>query len=253
MAAATRRAKARLTALGVLGDDDHSDTDSDDEKGAKASSTLKGKKSGKVKTADHKTKHDIDWPHYYVFRDAKGVAYEQLTIAEFSFGFHNMIDNAAPRQQKWLLSHFKDLMEDAMQYKWYVVRDFNYVVFQMIETARLNLVPTHSDMTKILDLRRQHIWNKPNAYMSRTHTPRPDYHHTSRPDYSKQQGHTAAPHDNTPCEAFQRRACEHMGSHDGVDHVCAYCMKLSAGSFPHPEALCRRKHWHWEKNGKLEA
>ena len=240
LADATRKAKSRLADLGLL-DDIQSDSESDDD-AATTKHKSKGKKSGRLRTADHKTKLEVDWPHYYVYRDGRAAAYNDLTVAEFAFGHASLTDRAPSSQQQWLHAHFKDLMEDASQYRWPVVRNFHGILLNMLETGRISLEFTPADLQKIQDLRRQHVWNCPNALLPRQ---------TGR--HSNSTAPATLPPSHPTCPAYQQRSCDHYDSHDGLDHACSYCIRVTGRPLPHPEAVCRRKREHWAKNGRLEA
>ena len=226
-----------------MADTQSDDSASEDETHPPNKARTKGKKSGRLRTAEHKTRVEVDWPHYYVYRDGKAAAYNDLTIAEFSYGHSCKTDNAPPSCQPWLRSHFKDIMEDAMLYKWQVVRNYHGIILNMVETGRLGPDMSASDLTNIQDLRRQHVWNKPGAQLPR---------HNDRPSHAPLSTSTINASIAT-CSAYQHRSCDHLDSHDSLEHACSYCLKVTGRPLPHPEAVCRRKREHWAKNGKQEA
>ena len=158
LAAAAASAKARLEQLGLAQNASDNSDDSDDEQQEKKT---RGKHSGRVRTANHKSNIDIDWPHFYVYRDAKPTTYEQLTLSEFVYGCLSIIDNAPNSHGRWLQAHLRDLMEDATLYKWQAVRDCHAIILQMMETGRISPTPSQQDCAQIMELRRLHIWNRP--------------------------------------------------------------------------------------------
>ena len=110
----------RLVQLG-LDDSDHSSE----------SAKKKGKKSGVSRTVEDQVLREIDWPHLYVYRgqDRKPATYNDLTLAEFIFGYISMIDN--PRNildKELMLQTLRNMMLDTTQYGWVQVRNF-YIVF----------------------------------------------------------------------------------------------------------------------------
>lgn len=119
------------------------------------------------KTAIENTRNDnmshmeksMDWPHFYIYDITGQVDYDSLTLPQFSKGFMHMITNINPPQQLPLQKYFITLMEDASRYQWEAVRGFHFIVGTLIEQGRLAWKDNH----EILNLRRIHIWNNPDA------------------------------------------------------------------------------------------
>ena len=70
----------------------------DDEPGEYFSETQKtkrGKRSGISRTVEDQVLREIDWPHFYIYRgaDRKPTLFNDLTLAEFNFGFLAMLDS----------------------------------------------------------------------------------------------------------------------------------------------------------------
>jgi hypothetical protein len=220
--------RKRLQDLDLL---DAQQTDPDDSDASDASDhplrkPTKGKKSGKLRTIAHRVKYELDWPHFYVYRHDAPAAYDTLTIAEFTFGYMSMVDNAPNADKEHMRRHFKDLMEDAMTHKWETVRAYHSVVLSHIETGRLEWSEACDE-----HLRRRHVWSHPQQ----------------RP-YKNQ--HTSCP--QSVCTAFQSGSCEQMHGHDQKQHICSYCYKTGGHLHSHPEKECRRKQFA-AKNGKPEG
>jgi hypothetical protein len=218
----------RLRHLGLLDateDEDEEDTDASDEEASRKST--KGKKSGKLRTASHKVKYELDWPHYYVYRSDAPATYDSLTTAEFTFGYLTMVQHAPDKDKESMREHLRAIMEDACSYKWETVRSYHAVVMNHIETGRLTWAQATDER-----LRRLHVWSKPQA----------------RQQQQKQPSDRSA----TACPAFQLGTCEHLEAHDKKLHVCSYCYKKAGFHYSHPEKECKRKQYA-EKNGKQEG
>ena len=247
--AAATKALKRLTQLGLTPNWRDSASDSDDEE---THTRKRGKKSGRFLTLELTSKRKVDWPHLHVYKESKGATFDDMSLPEFCFGFASMLKKATKSQKAWLEDHFKDLMEDATLYKWEVVRNYHGVILTMIETGGLSHPPSTDEAAKIHDLRRQHIWNRPNGSIPRQR----QGHATQGPAPPRMLATTmtpAATQVTNVCQAFQQRTCQHYESHDGMEHICAYCHKTTTRALPHPEAVCRRKQFHASKNGPMEA
>jgi len=219
--------RERLHDLGLMdvasGDEDSDATDDDD----KTLKPNKGKRSGKLRTVAHRVKYEVDWPHFYVYRHDAPASYDTLSIAEFTFGYMSMLENASISNKQHMQRHFKDLMEDAMSYKWETVRAYHAVVLSHIETGRLEWSQACDEC-----LRRRHVWSR--AQEKRT----PKNNQTDR--------------SKTVCLAFQTGACDYLNAHDQKLHVCSYCYKSGGHFYSHPEKNCRRKEYN-QKNSKVEG
>lgn len=245
--AAARKARRRLADLGLLGDD------TDEEAGPGARRRTKAPvSSGKCRTAEHRVRREIDWPHYYVYNNEGGAWYSKLTLPEFVYGFTCMIENAPPSEAPILLKYFKELMSDcAAGYKWEVVRGCHLIIGNMIEQERIRW----ADHDDIKDIRRQHVWNtaisRPNA--SGAHS-----QHTGRRHGAAANAHLPPPvpvtGPVTPCLAYQDRSCHQPGAHPPFYHICEFCYRQVDGRYPHPEVDCKRKFFAagFPKNGPRE-
>ena len=181
--------------------------------------------TAKKRRRDGKKKFKIDWPHHYIMSTKGEVEYASLSLAQFAQGYSHIIMNATAANRKVMLKYFSCLMEDATRYRWELIRGFHKIVGTMVEQGRI----TWSNEAEILNLRRIHIWNAPNsAFRQSTNKPTP----------------VATTGSCIPCSAYQSVSCQHQTSHNGQDHVCAYCYKLTGRTLPHPEAVCRRKQYN---------
>ena len=140
----------RLVQLG-LDDSDHSSE----------SAKKKGKKSGISRTVEDQVLREIDWPHLYVYRgqDRKPATYNDLTLAEFIFGYISMINN--PRNmldKEFMLQTLRNMMLDTTQYGWVQVRNFYRILASGIEMARYDW----ADSGEIAALRSQYA-QRPNV------------------------------------------------------------------------------------------
>ena len=215
--------------LGML-NSDTSDSDDDLQYSTKSKSSKKNlKKSGKLKTAQHKITRFVDWPHMYVFRrDCNdGVKYDSLSQMEFMNGYLMLMKREKDsRVRSHMYEHLINLTDDASQYSWPVVRNFHSIVLCMMESNRLEWHQT----SKIDDLRRQYVWTTPVKASAATTTA----------DVSSVK----------PCPEFQTGKCQKSGpTHNGLSHVCSYCLRTAKKSCQHAESECRRKAWNSNSGG----
>ncbi len=202
----------RLRDLGLL------DGASDDEEDEQAAVTVRGKKgSGRNKTMTDMIRHEISWPHYYVFRGPtrSAAAYDNLTIQEFVYGMLCMLQEAKPETQPHMHTLFQELMVDAMEYPWPQVRSFNGVLFQLMEQGRF-------------------AWGDPTQPLREQYLRAPAH------------SHTPAQHKPAYCGPFQSGQCpetaqEHNSPRGMVQHICAYCLRVAGKACAHPEYVCKRK------------
>ena len=211
-----REVQHRLSELQI---DDDSDDEHTDHANVKRKYDHKPKKSGRVRTADDVILHEVDWPHYYVYRGLtrRPARFEELSIAEFVFGYLTSLLEGRSDANTCLLmlEHLTELMKDAIDIPWERIRNFHGIVLHHQEMARLSWENT----TEIRRLR--------DRYVRSMHA----LHHSSQTI--------------TYCPAFQKRECPHTGGHDTprglVRHICAFCHNQRKGDYNHPEIDCKRK------------
>ena len=118
--------------------------------------TSKSLTSSRTKTASAVARVNVDWPQLHVFRDEdrQPVKFDDLTIAEFVFGYLcSAIDQAIdPPTRDAMLSHLKELMLDCSEFSWITTRSCHAAILQQIETSRL----TWRDQAQFLTLRQQY-------------------------------------------------------------------------------------------------
>ena len=197
-----------------------SSSDSEDEISIKPSKSERKnlKKSGKLRTAQQKIARSVDWPHLHVFRrDAKGAEYDSLSQMEFVNGYLQSMKHEKDSKTRALMyEHLTNLTADASDYPWHIVRNFHGVILCMLETKRLDWHQT----SMIQDLRRQYVWSTP-----------------MRPS-AQQSAQSSA---GKPCGEYQTGKCTKRSSHDGLLHVCSYCLNTLKIHHRHPENACRKK------------
>ena len=226
MARAARRL-ARIRAI-----DEEYENDLEDNR-----SRLGGKKSGSLLVANEAVVERIDWPHLYVTRQAggsrKGVAYADLRLEEFVFGFISMLESP---QCKWdyrtMTRILRMLMQDTMDFSW----SNALALYKMIGVDVENGVMDWSDKAMIQEMRFTH---------SRTVFPdKMENKEASKPTPK------AAPSDMRVCTPFQTQACPQERDHPPFTHACAYCHRTCASVCRHSEAVCIRRVSDAAKNGR---
>jgi len=213
-AAAKARLQEQLAALGFGGESD-SDTDDDVIK-------RKGKKSGKLRTAEHYVKRKIDWPHFHVYKgtDHTAATYDALSVEEFNYGYLLQMQKTRDETKDYMMNHLIHLMQDSMIYPWPAVRTFHGILLNRMELGEMSW----GDTEKIQELRRQYVW------------------HTARPVFTK----TAT---ISPCTAFQQGGCTRTDHPQS--HFCAYCMQQAGKECSHAERNCKRKATNLARQGKM--
>ena len=225
-----RRAAERLAQLGT--------EDSDDETPQGLGRDKKhGKKSGSVMTTTDKVLKTIDWPHFYINRvvdgKRKNIAYADLRIEEFVFGFHSMLDNPRSKFDYTIMKDLlKDIMQDAMDFSWGNARAFYQLVGVDVESGILSW----DDERRISKMRFTY---------SRAALPqRRELKDNTRPPL------TPASANMRCCMPYQTRECSQTGDHAPFTHACAYCARARTALCRHPEDECMRKANDSSKNVK---
>lgn len=232
----------RMRALGL----DSDDSNDEDEDVDKLEKSRRGKKSGRVRTADDSVKHKTLWPQMHIHRpgEDKPPSYHTLTQEEFVYGFMCDIEDCRDENKKrrlWL--RLQELMMDAMYFGWEAERGFHGVFLQNIEQGRMDW------LTDITMLKTQYLLaplskqatNKTAEFKSKTTAS--TYDRKERYDPGHDHGPNAGP---LFCVPFQTGACKLTGEgHDSqrgpVKHVCAFCLKSAGKLCMHSEESCIRK------------
>ena len=92
-----------------------------------------GKSAGDL-TISAPVKNAQLWPHQFVVKlDSTIIAYKELTLPQFVFGFLECLHQAPPSQQPPMLSHLSHLMDLASRFQWAAVRAYHARVLKAIE------------------------------------------------------------------------------------------------------------------------
>ncbi len=224
----------RIRALGLADDDDSGD------EAEPQAHTGRGKKSGRVTTADDLVKRHTLWPQMHIHRPGadKPPPFNTLTQQEFVYGFmcdmEDCVDEAKKRRL-WLRLH--ELMMDAMFFGWEAARGFHGVFLQNIEQGRMDWA---SDVTT---LKTQYMLAPLGKQATSTIRPADRDVRGSTFDRKEYDHPSSGP---LFCVPFQTGACKMTGDgHDTqrgpVKHVCAYCLKSAGKLCRHPEDSCIRR------------
>ena len=147
------RVQHRLAELD-LGTADRGEYD-DDDLGQGKSNKVTRLVSGKLRTNDHQIIAQGDWPHFYVYKQTgRPAAYDDLTLAEFCYGYLQLLERCTEPDRSLIYAHFLELMEDATRYRWPTVRAYHAVFLGMLEAGRI----TWADSQQKIALRRQFVW-----------------------------------------------------------------------------------------------
>lgn len=184
------------------------------------------------------------FPYRYVTRgpEKRRLSFNTVTLAEHFYGMFRMLDDECtpPSIKPFLLSHMKEVAEDACEYEWSThVRRWSEEVFNMIEEK--HLPDGWKSTARIQNLR---------TGMSRVDSARlPMTKDNSARRYTAQAHGNDLMKGGPPCANFNSsQGCSLQSGHlaNGVKqiHVCAYCLSNTAAAHPHPEARCRTKQRH---------
>ena len=196
-----------------------------------------GKKSGSTLTATDKVVKVVDWPHLYVRRmtggKRKGVAYNDLKVEEFVYGYLQMI--AAPKNDmdyEGMMRMLLNLMQDAMEFSWVNARAFYEMIGQDVEHG-------------VLKWSDERIIHEKRMTYARTVFPvRKEAGAQQKPPLTQALPGTKC------CIPYQRHSCEQDRDHHPYVHACAYCLKTKTAICRHAEDDCYRKSSDASKNVK---
>ena len=204
---------------------------------------LGGKKSGSLLVASEAVEERIDWPHMYVSRTStgrrKGIAYHELTVAEFAFGFISMIES--PRcvwDYKTMVRLLRLVMQHEVDYSWETARAWYEEMGVEVEQGLMEW--TNGD--RIQELRFRHAKHK--------QPERKEPQENSRAQENSRPQPKVAPAGMKACAAFQTRTCEQSRDHPPFTHTCAYCLRICNLVCRHTETECIRRVTDAAKNGK---
>ena len=212
------------------------DSDDEIEGNDTANGRRNGKKSGSLLMASDVVKKRIDWPHLYVRRvvggKRKSVAYADLKVEEFVFGFLSMIESP---KCKWnyrtMTRLLRMIMQDTIDFSWANGLGFYETLGLEVEYGDLDW----ENVELIRDMRMTY---------SRAIFPEKPENKTT----NKAQGKTSTT--ARCCALYQRHACEQSKDHHPFAHACAYCQRTASMFCRHPEEDCYRKMGDEAKNAK---
>ena len=174
----------------------------------------KNHKSGRYWVEDGDVVHTTPWPNQEVCDLATGrhPSPDDLTIAQFCFGFLTLNEKAEeslrPHRQAVLL----EVLQDAQQYRWEVVRGAHFAFLDRIEQD----TTTWDNLAVRNEMRRMLIWTQPREAPVAAVT---------APAWAAS---ASAPTARKP------------GPAKGKPH-CSYCFTKIQRKFPHTVAECRTK------------
>ena len=122
-----------------------------------------------------------------------------------------MVDN--PRNNfniPVMMKILKDMVADTAQSSWLQVRNFYRVLASGIEMAHYNW----DDSTQVAALRAQCAQ-------------RPTFHQTQQPAPPSARFASMQPPSQRICMPYQQLLCIEAASHQGLKHVCAYCLSTT--------------------------
>ena len=225
-----RQAAERLARLQI------DDSDQEDELPI-SSRRAQGKKSGSLMLASDTVKKRIDWPHMYVRRTVGGkrrsVAYADLRVEEFVYGFLCMLENPKCKMDsKRMMTILRDMMQDTIDFTWQNALGFYEMVGVDVEYGVL----LWSDTDRIKEMRMT-------------------YARTTFPDKKENKEGAKAQPKMAPaamkcCAAYQKHACEHARDHLPFSHACSYCHRMFNTIARHPETDCFKRIAEEAKNAK---
>ena len=179
----------------------------------------RGKRSGAARTVQDTIINDIDWPHFHIYSPpgTEPMTFSQLSIAEFVYGYLLMVDQQGAKFDREIMwSLLRNIMEDATEYPWALLKNFFWILGSNVENDRMKW----SDTQAIEHLR---------------------YKYAQKYELPAKKAQTSATEKLKYCGPYQSGSCAEKGDHAGLRHICGYCYRTKSSPYPHPERDCRRK------------
>jgi hypothetical protein len=209
-------------------------------------STQKGKRSGRNKTVHDVILHEVEWPQYHVNRtnSDKSPTYDELSLPEFVAGTLTSILEAekVSALAKIQITHLIEIMTDAEDFSWAVLRQFHALVLQDLEMGKY----AWGDSEKIQKRKQKHVARAELLARARPQPVGNRIGQNGNQNGNRPQTSLVAP--TTPpilCKAFNLGECNSVSPHptpEGVArHCCAYCSRTANKLCTHAEKYCRRK------------
>ncbi len=193
----------------------------------------KPQRSGRVRTTEEVIMHDVEWPHFHVYRGAalQPAVYDDIHVDEFVYGYlQDALELRDGSKKRHMLQHLADLMGDSLEYGWESARNSHGIVLQKMEVGKLSWRSARD----VARTRAKFSRLRPAAT-----TPTTSGHGKG----GKQESFKGP----LFCVPFQDGQCKHHGDHSSnhghVTHICAFCCKQGF-AYRHPEAECRKKVGH---------
>ena len=222
---------------------DGSSSDSDDPRPQSIrKSNSKKLKSGRSRTSEDVVKHQVDWPHFNVFKGAARSAadYDSLTIPEFLCGYlGNLLkSDVTHHTQLSMLEHLCEPMHDATMFPWEGVLNYHGIVLRLMEHDEVSW----TDKPLIQELRTQYA-RTPGQAISRPSS----YSAPSRPRSRA-----------CLCPEFKKGACTQAYDHESpqggrLAHIWGWCYRVHRKQFQHAERDCYTKQKRASKNDRRES
>jgi hypothetical protein len=190
-------------------------------------SKSKPKKSGRVRTTEEVIMHDVEWPHFHVYRGAAldPAVYDDMRVDEFVYGYlQDALELPNGSKKRHMLQHLADLMGDSLEYGWESARNSHGIVLQKMEVGKLS-------------------WKSPDA-VARTRCKYSRLRPAAVTPRTAKGGKQDAIKGPLFCVPFQNGQCDHTGDHSSsrgyVKHICAFCCQQGF-AYRHEESRCRKK------------
>lgn len=212
--------------------------DSDNEDGDKKW-LFRGKKSGRVRTADDRVVKQVQWPHFHVFKsgNAESVKYNDMTIAEFVYGFASqLLTENGPVDWKGQISHLRDLMQDSADYSWENARNFHGIVLSHIERGLI----TWQSKDDIALLRRRFSQRVGSSQQGSSKMVDPKKKVPEKQATEKKGGRRCCRAYNVDFCSVQDKTHKTTAG-DTLVHCCSYCWRVFRQERAHKESNCMHK------------
>ena len=189
-------------------------------------------KSGRFRNNEAHSVKYVPWPHEFIYVGAarKHVAYDQLTVPQFTLGFLKILHRETSTEVKdAMLNYLMNLLQDVIDMPWEVSRGIHAVVLQEMEKGAISWTD-HSEIERIRRLyaHGQIVGQNP-AFTNNTKATE-----SSHMDKKK-----------IVCSYFNSGKCSRSGDHNTETviyrHICSYCYTDIKRAFHHAESDCLRK------------
>jgi hypothetical protein len=220
-------------------------------------------KSGRVTTGNHFVTKEIRWPHHVVVgSDGEPPSYEILTLEQLVLGHMKIAAKEDEKTKAFMYDHLITMMSDVTKYGFAVVKAFHSSWLQHIESERATWASTRlrrelrqeqvASHLRIDNKKKKKssvqaeeyalaLQDSPSPRRAQRKRHQKPANKRAKYDYDSAPSPPKAPAGTKTCTAFNKGSCSEDDSHDGLEHICQFCMKLTRYMNVHQSRHCRKR------------